>query len=280
MNFLENLLSQKLIRRGLGIPKFMPDYGSELLGLSGKAAIVTGAARGIGGAETRLFSKLGVNIVALDLNFEEVLIDGPGRVVKLQADVSASDSAEKAVSKCMNEFGRLDILVNNAAVNKGGTVLDYKKDEWDQTLAVNIGGCRNFARAAANEMKKKRSGRIINTSSVDGMMAEPGILAYSATKGAIIIMTRCMASELAPFGITVNSIAPGWCDTPFGTGMLDAASRRLVENKIPLGHIAQPEEIAKGTIFLASDLSSYMTGHILVVDGGLTTDISIPGLKY
>lgn len=93
-------------------------------------------------------------------------------------------------------------------------------------------------------------------------------------------MTRCMASELAPFGITVNSIAPGWCDTPFGTGMLDENSRRLVENRIPLRHIAQPEEIARGTIFLASDLSSYMTGHILVVDGGLTTDISIPGLAY
>jgi NAD(P)-dependent dehydrogenase (short-subunit alcohol dehydrogenase family) len=258
----------------------MSDFGTQLLGLSGKSAIVTGAARGIGGAETRLFSKLGVNIVAVDLDFREEFEDAPGKIIKLKADVSDVSSPEKAVSKCIEEFGRLDILVNNAAVNKGGTVLNYKPEEWDQTLDVNIGGCRNFSRAAANEMKKKRSGRIINTSSVDGMMAEPGILAYSATKGAIIIMTRCMASELAPFGITVNSIAPGWCDTPFGTGMLDASSRKLVENRIPLGHIAQPEEIARGTIFLASDLSAYMTGHILVVDGGLTTDISIPGLKY
>ncbi len=258
----------------------MSDFGSQLLGLSGKAAIVTGGARGIGRAEAKLFSKLGVNVVAVDLHFDFVPEEGPGKVVRLQADVSDSNSADKAVSTCMNEFGRLDILVNNAAVNKGGTVLDYKTDEWDQTMGVNIEGCRNFARVAASEMKKKRSGRIINTSSVDGIMAEPGILAYSATKGAIIIMTRCMASELAPYGITVNSIAPGWCDTPFGTGMLDVASRKLVENRIPLGHIAQPEEIAKGTIFLASDLSSYMTGHILVVDGGLTTDISIPGLKY
>ena len=258
----------------------MSDFGSQLLGLSGKTAMVTGAARGIGGAETRLFSKLGVNIVAVDLNFNEDFEEAPGKIVKLKADVSDFSSAEKAVARCIEEFGRLDILVNNAAVNKGGTVLDYKPEDWDQTFDVNIGGCRNFARAAANEMKKKCSGRIINTSSVDGMMAEPGILAYSATKGAIIIMTRCMASELAPFGITVNSIAPGWCDTPFGTGMLDTASRKLVENRIPLGHIAQPEEIARGTIFLASDLSAYMTGHILVVDGGLTTDISIPGLKY
>ena len=147
-------------------------------------------------------------------------------------------------------------------------------------MAVNVGGYRNFARAAAQEMKKRKSGKIINTSSIDGMMAEPGILAYSASKGAIIIMTKCMASELAPYGITVNSIAPGWCDTFFGTGMLDSSARKLVENRIPLGHIATTEEIARGTIFLASNLSGYMTGHILVVDGGLTSDISIPNLKY
>ena len=115
---------------------------------------MTGAARGIGGAETKLFSKLGVNVVAVDLNFDESREDGVGKVVRLQADVSDSNSAERAVSKCMNEFGRLDILVNNAAVNKGGTVLDYKPEEWDQTLNVNIGGCRNFVRAAATEMKK------------------------------------------------------------------------------------------------------------------------------
>jgi NAD(P)-dependent dehydrogenase (short-subunit alcohol dehydrogenase family) len=260
----------------------MSSFESQLLGLTGKAGIVTGGARGIGGAEAELFSKLGVNVLAVDINFDEAKkTGGPGRVVNLEADVSKSKSAETAVARCVQEFGRLDILVNNAAVNKGGTVLDYNENDWELTLGVNINGCRNFARAASTEMKKeKRSGRIINTSSVDGMMAEPGILAYSATKGAIIIMTKCMASELAPFGITVNSIAPGWCDTPFGTGMLDENSRRIVENRIPLRHIAQPEEIARGTIFLASDLSGYMTGHILVVDGGLTSDISIPGLAY
>jgi NAD(P)-dependent dehydrogenase (short-subunit alcohol dehydrogenase family) len=260
----------------------MSSYESKLLGLYGKSAIVTGAAGGIGGAETDLFTKLGMNVVAVDLNFKEKRTESEnsGNLVTLEADVSQFESAEKAVTRCMDEFGRLDVLVNNAAVNKGGTILDYKLDEWQRTLDVNINGCRNFARAAANEMKKKNSGRIVNTSSVDGMLAEPGILAYSATKGAIIIMTKSMASELAPFGITVNSIAPGWCDTFFGTGMLDANSRKLVENRIPLGHIAQPEEIARGTVFLASDLSVYMTGHILVVDGGLTSDISIPGLKY
>jgi 3-oxoacyl-[acyl-carrier protein] reductase len=261
----------------------MSTLESQILGLSGKSAIITGAGRGIGAAESLLLSRLGVNIFAVDLDFKVAKnseASRAGRVVTLEADVSRESSAEKAVRMCMDEFGRLDILINNAAVNKGGTVLDYKEDDWNQTFGVNVEGCRNFARSAAVEMKKKKSGKIINTSSVDGIMAEPGILAYSATKGAIIIMTKCMASELAPYGITVNSIAPGWCDTPFGTGMLDLNSRKLVENRIPLGHIAQPEEIARGTVFLASDLSSYMTGHILVVDGGLTSDISIPGLKY
>jgi 3-oxoacyl-[acyl-carrier protein] reductase len=261
----------------------MSTYEAQLLGLTGKAAIITGGARGIGGAETALLSKLGVNVLAVDLdvkNPQGIEKRTSGKIVTLEADVAKVDTAEDAVRRCMEEFGRLDILVNNAAVNRGGTVLDYKFDDWDRTIEVNVGGCRNFARAAAFEMKKKRSGKIINTSSVDGIMAEPGILAYSASKGAIIIMTKCMASELAPYGITVNSIAPGWCDTFFGTGMLDAASRKFVASKIPLGHIAQPEEIAKCTVFLASDLSSYMTGHNMVVDGGLTSDISIPGLKY
>jgi len=256
-------------------------FESELLGLAGKSAVVTGAANGIGRAETNLLSKLGVNVVAVDVEFKEGFdSQRPGRIVTLEADVSEYCSAERAVKTCMDEFSALNILVNNAAVNKGGTILDYKPEEWERTFDVNISGCRNFARAAALEMKKKKSGRIINTSSVDGILAEPGILAYSASKGAIIIMTKCMASELAPFGITVNSIAPGWCDTVFGTGMLDIDSRRLVENRIPLRHIAQTEEIARGTVFLASDLSTYMTGHILVVDGGLTSDISIPDLKY
>jgi NAD(P)-dependent dehydrogenase (short-subunit alcohol dehydrogenase family) len=261
----------------------MQSFESQLLGLTGRSAIVTGAAGGIGGAETMLFSKLGVNVVAVDLHFKETRglgKDGPGRVAVMEGDVSDFASAERAVDRSVKEFGGLDILVNNAAVNNGGNILDYKTDGWDQTLNVNINGYRNFARAAAAEMKKRGSGKIINTASVDGMMAEPGILAYSASKGAIIIMTKCMASELAPFGITVNSIAPGWCDTPFGTGMLDDNSRKLVENRIPLRRIATPDEIARGTVFLASDLSIYMTGHVLVVDGGLTSDISIPGLKY
>ena len=261
----------------------MSNFETQLLGLYGKSAIVTGAGRGIGAAETNLLTKLGVDVLAVDLEFAQLEHSGLkdiGKVVTLTADVSEYANAEKAVNDCVQQFGKLDILINNAAINIGGSILDYEAKDWERIMNVNVGGYRNFARAAAQEMKKRRFGKIINTSSVDGIMAEPGILAYSASKGAIIIMTKCMAAELAPYGITVNSIAPGWCDTIGGTGMLDADSRNLVEKRIPLRHIAQTEEIARGTIFLASDLSVYMTGHILVVDGGLTSDISIPDLKY
>jgi NAD(P)-dependent dehydrogenase (short-subunit alcohol dehydrogenase family) len=120
----------------------------------------------------------------------------------------------------------------------------------------------------------------VNVSSVDGISGEPGILAYSASKGAIIMLTKALAIELAGHGIRVNSIAPGWVDTPMGTGVLDRRSRKLVDKRIPLGYIAPPEEIAGAIVFLASGLSNYMTGEVMVVDGGLTSDISIPGLKY
>jgi len=148
-------------------------------------------------------------------------------------------------------------------------------------MGVNLKGYRNFARAVATLMIKKRiKGRMVNISSVDGIMAEPGILPYSASKGAIIAFTKCLAVELAPYDIRVNSIAPGWCDTPGGTGRLNAESRKRVIRKIPLRYIAPPDEIAGAIVFLVSDLARYLTGSIVVVDGGPTSDISIPGLTY
>jgi len=148
-------------------------------------------------------------------------------------------------------------------------------------MEVNLNGYRNFAGAVASLMIKKGiKGRIVNISSVDGMMAEPGIVSYSASKGAIIVFTKCLAIELAPYDIRVNSISPGWCDTPGGTGGLNAKSRKKVISRIPLRYIAPPDEIARAIVFLASDLARYLTGSIIVVDGGLTSDISIPGLVY
>jgi NAD(P)-dependent dehydrogenase (short-subunit alcohol dehydrogenase family) len=262
------------------LPSPKRTFESTLLGLEGKAAIVTGADGGIGSSATRFLSSLGVGVVAVDRRFKNSPKSVQGSVYQFVADVSESRNADKAVELCLEKFGRLDILVNNAGFIKGGSIFDYKDDDWERQLSVNLGGYRNFARAAAKVMIERKKGDIVNTSSVDGIMGEPGVLAYSSTKGAIIIFTKCLAMELAPYGIRVNSVAPGWVDTPMGGELLDARSRKVVNERIPLGYISSPDEIAKVIVFLASDMASYMTGSIVLADGGLTSDISIKGLSY
>ncbi len=255
----------------------------SLLGLRGKAAIVTGAGGGIGSSVAGLLATLGVGVVAVDKSFKAGLFSGAAtrKVVRFQADVTDAKGAEEAVRLCTEKFARLDILVNNAGFIKGGSIFDYKEEEWDRLLAVNLGGYRNFARAVAKQMvKNKTHGRIVNVSSVDGVMAEPGILAYSASKAAIIIFTKCLAMELAPHGIRVNSVGPGWVETPMGGELLDAKSRKIVNDNIPLGYIAPPEEIARVIVFLASEMSQYMTGSLVMADGGQTSNLSIKGLQY
>ncbi|MCL4355244.1 MAG: SDR family oxidoreductase [Nitrososphaerota archaeon] len=257
----------------------MPTIESELLGLAGKAAVVTGATSGIGRETARLLAGLGAEVVAVGRKFRQDTL--PGGVVRFEADVSDPGRAADAVAECVSKFGKVDILVNNAGTIKGGSLLDFRKEDWDRIMDVNLGGYRNYASAAAKAMVAAGTrGRIVNVASVDGISAEPGVLAYSASKGAIIMFTKCAAIELAPHGIRVNAVAPGWVDTPMGTGLLDASSRKLVDGRIPLGYIAPPEEIARSVAFLASDMAAYMTGEVMVVDGGLTVDISIPGLKY
>jgi 3-oxoacyl-[acyl-carrier protein] reductase len=257
----------------------VPSAKSDVLGLSGKTAIVTGAGRGIGKATAELFTTLGLNLVVVDQKFESRAHNTTGNFIRHRGDVADPKTAHTVVKSCIEEFGSVDILVNNAALNLGGALLDCKDQQWDRMMDVNLKGYRNFARETAKLMiKKKNYGRIINVSSVDDIMAEPGGLSYSASKGAIIAFTKCLAIELAPFGIRVNSIVPGWCDTPGGTGKLNAKLRRRVIKRIPLRYIAPPIEIAGAIAFLASNLAKYLTGSVLVADGGLTSDISILGL--
>jgi 3-oxoacyl-[acyl-carrier protein] reductase len=261
----------------------LPAFESSLLGLDGKAAVVTGAGGGIGRSAASLLARLGVGVVAVDRKFKAKAFAGPEskKIALFEADVTDAARSKEAVALCRERFGRFDILVNNAGIIKGGSILDYREDDWDRMLQVNLGGYRNYARAAAEKMiATGTKGCIVNTSSVDGIVGEPGILAYSATKGAIIIFTKCLALELAPHGIRVNSVAPGWVDTPMGGDLLDARARKIVNDRIPLGHVAHPDEIAKAMVFLVSDMASYMTGSIMVVDGGQTSDISIKGLQY
>ncbi len=256
---------------------------SRRLGLEGKSAIVTGAGGGIGSAITRALIECGSTVVGVDQKFPPDwpgAIDGADNLVSVFGDVSNVQTAEKALATCVDNFGKLDILINNAGIILGGSILNFKTEDWKRVIDVNLGGYLNFARVTAPDMVKRKKGRIVNISSIDGIFAEPGILAYSSSKGAIIMLTKCLAIELAPYYITVNSIAPGWVDTPMGIGVLNEHQIETVNKKIPLGHIASPDEIAGVAVFLASDLSKYMTGQTIVVDGGLTSDISIPGLDY
>jgi NAD(P)-dependent dehydrogenase (short-subunit alcohol dehydrogenase family) len=258
---------------------------SALIGIAGKSAIVTGAAGGIGRATVELLSGLGANVLAVD---QAAAVpawtgNGPGRIVPFQADVADEARAEEAVRNAVAEFGGLDILVNNAGMLRGGSLLEMKREDTHRIMDVNLGGYLNYSRAASAWMVKSGKGgggRIVNVSSLNAFLAESGIVAYAASKGAILMLTRCTAVELAPYGIRVNSVAPGWVDTPMGTGFLDRESRKIVEGRIPLGYIAPPAEIARTIVFLASDLSRYMTGHIMMVDGGISVDASIPGLQY
>ncbi len=259
------------------------EQASKALGLVGKSAIVTGASRGIGEAITKALVDIGVGVVGVARNFSEAWAQGfdKGRTISVTGDVSNIDVAQKALKTCLDYFGRIDILVNNAGIVIGGTILDLKMEDWDRQMDVNLKGHLNFSKVVSEEMvKRKTPGRIINISSVAGMFYEVGLLSYSATKGAIISFTRGLAIDLAPYNILVNSVAPGWVDTQMGTGTLSQKQMEAVNNRIPLRHIASPAEVAGVVVFLASDLSRYVTGQTIVVDGGQTIDTTIPGIQY
>jgi dihydroanticapsin dehydrogenase len=191
------------------------------------------------------------------------------------ADVADESGVEDLFAAAIEQLGGLDVLVNNAAIQRVGSIVDFSVADWDETLGVNVRSCFLTSRAAVPHLRAAGGGSIVNTSSQVGLHGAPGATAYSASKGAIIAFTKALALELAGDGIRVNAIAPGWVDTEFNRPAItmlggDDAHADLVSATIPLGRQAQPAEIAAGTLFLASDASSYMTGQVLAVDGGIT----------
>ena len=233
--------------------------------LDGKVALVTGASRGIGRAVAIELAKEGATVainyagnVAAAEEVKNIITDMGGKAMIVQADVSDEQAASEMVEKVIAEFGQIDILVNNAGITRDGLFIRMKSQDWNAVINTNLTGIFNCTKVAAKYMMKKRSGKIINMTSVSGIMGNIGQTNYSAAK----------AREMASRGITVNAVAPGFIATDMTAAMPEKAQAQVV-GSIPLGKMGQPEDIANAVVFLASDKASYITGQVVNVDGGM-----------
>jgi len=257
----------------------------EVLGLKGKSAIVTGASRGIGEAIARALVRLCVNVVGVGrtfpANWEAQFQQNSKNVIRLVGDVSNPATAESALKTCIDRFGDIDLLVNNVGIVISTNILNLNLEDWDKLIETNLKSFVYFSRAIATELvNRKKGGRIVNVSSVAADFVEAGLLTYSTTKGAINSLTKGLAIDLAPHNITVNAIAPGWVNTSMGAGSLSHEKLKPVVERIPLGRIASTDEIADVVVFLCSNLSRYVTGQVVIADGGETIEGTIKGIQY
>ena len=250
---------------------------------SGKVAVVTGAATGIGRACALAFGKEGASVVLADVNqagAEEALsmIEAAGGVGMVAiADVSQAADARQIAEGAVAAYGGVDCLVASAGIQTYGTVVDTDESVWDQTLAVNLKGIYLAAKYCVPEMVKRGGGTIVNVASVQGLMSQPRVAAYAASKGAIIAMTRTMALDHAKDNIRANSLCPGSIDTPLLRYAAELFKPEDPDEAIaefarlhPIGRVGRPEEMAEVALFLCSEASSFMTGAAVVADGGLT----------
>ncbi|MCD1257864.1 3-oxoacyl-[acyl-carrier-protein] reductase [Paenibacillus athensensis] len=243
--------------------------------LSGKAALVTGASRGIGRAIALHLAECGadvaVNYAGSEAAAQEVVdqITAMGRkAIKLQADVSRFAEAESLVKQTIEAFGKIDILVNNAGITRDNLIIRMKEEEFDEVIATNLKGVFNCCKAVTREMMRQRSGRIINISSISGAMGNAGQVNYASAKAGTFGLTKSLAKELAARNITVNCVAPGFIETDM-TDKLPESMREQLFKEIPMARFGKPEDIAKAVRFLASEDASYMTGQTIHVDGGM-----------
>lgn len=246
--------------------------------LKGKVAIVTGARRGMGRAHALKLAQEGVKVVVSDISQEDCqeVVDeiekAKGEGLALKCDVSKKEEVDKMVTETIKKFGKVDILVNNAGIAQFKPFLEMTEEEWDRTLAINLKGYFLCAQAAAKEMAKQKSGVIINIASVamgQQGVGFPNLVHYCASKGGIVGMTEALALELASLGIRVNAISPGVIETPMINPIKkDPEQEKAVLGRIPMGRVGKPEEVSNLVLFLASDVSSYMTGSDVIIDGG------------
>lgn len=243
--------------------------------LENKVALVTGAGRGIGRAIAIALAKEGAEVIVNYNGSEErakevkqTIEENGGKASIYKCNVSDFEACEAMIKDVVKEHGHLDILVNNAGITKDGLIMKMKEEDFDSVLNVNLKGTFNTIRHSARQMLKQRNGKIINISSVSGILGNVGQANYAASKAGVIGLTKTMARELGSRGITVNAIAPGFVDTE----MTEVLSEELKENackQIILGRFGKPEDIANAAIFLASDKADYITGQVISVDGGM-----------
>ncbi len=236
--------------------------------LEGKVAVVTGAARGIGLATARELAQAGAEVAICDLR-EEDLAAAQIDALKIAANVTQAEDAEKLVAAVLDKWGRIDILVNNAGITRDNLLLRMKDADWDAVLNVNLGGVFKVTRAAVRPMLKQRAGSIVNIASVVGIMGNPGQANYAASKAGVIGFTKAVAREVAPRQIRVNAVAPGFIQTQM-TAQLSQEAKAKLEAQIPMGSLGVGDDIAKAVLFLASDQARYITGQVLAVDGGMS----------
>ena len=243
--------------------------------LSGKNILVTGGTRGIGRALVEAFAETGARVAFTYRSStdaaEEItaaLEDGGVEALALQSDAASMKAAQEAVSRVIDEWGALDVLVNNAGITRDGLLLRMSEGDWDAVLETNLKSVFNFSKAAYRPFMKQRGGTVVNISSVVGVMGNPGQANYAASKAGIIGFSKSMAKELGRRGVTVNVVAPGFVETEM-TDAMNEKAREAMQGAVPLGRAAQPEDVANAVLFLASPAAAYITGHVLHVDGGL-----------
>ena len=242
--------------------------------LADKVAVVTGAGRGIGRAVALAYARMGADVACVSRTEENSAkvaaeVEALGRRAwPLAVDVSNTAAVDAAAKEILELAGRVDILVNNAGVTRDNLLMRMSEEEWDTVLNTNLKGAFNFTRALTRPFIKQRSGRIINIASVIGLIGNAGQSNYAASKAALIGFTKSIARELAPRGITVNAIAPGFIETDM-TAVLDDKVREEVLGRVPLGRFGSSDDIAHAAAFLAMEPTGYVTGQVLTVDGGM-----------
>jgi 3-oxoacyl-[acyl-carrier protein] reductase len=242
--------------------------------LAGKVALVTGGARGIGQAIAMTFAREGADIVVADVNLEiaqktALEIEGLGRkALALEMDVTKFEAVEEGINKILDKMGKVDILVNNAGITKDNLLLRMSQVDWDAVINVNLKGTFNCIKAVSRPMIKQRSGRIVSIASIIGLMGNPGQANYAASKAGIIALTKTVAKELASRNINANAVAPGFIQTEMTAKLPEELKKKMLE-AIPLAKLGTPQDVANACLFLVSEESSYITGQVITVDGGM-----------